>query len=179
MTGTCDANAVTLARDNAAKNFSWYISPGRPMTSVRYKSSFAPRAWMPPRPAETSTEAHSSKYFATWHLLGSRLTRPPLNQRLQSYFRRMQHVMTRICHPLSIHNEACSIVHSVKNAGFVGQPRLLAEGLFMHAVGVHLKEFATSTLLHIFHNVCRSLVPSILCNKPLYRFRAISSICLM
>ncbi|KAG1811141.1 uncharacterized protein BJ212DRAFT_1375158 [Suillus subaureus] len=177
-----EADAVTLVRDNAAKNFSWYISPGRPMISVRSESSFASRAWMPPRPANTSTEEQSPKHLANWHLLGIRLTRPTLNQCLQSYFRRMQHVMTRICHPLSIHNEACSILHSAKNAGFI-EPRLLAEGLFiagaaqlqytrtvallihdvlielnmtdwrvMHAVGVHLEEFATSTLVNVFHN---------------------------
>ncbi|KAG2038589.1 hypothetical protein BDR03DRAFT_918548 [Suillus americanus] len=188
MTNTCDPDAVTLTRDNAAKNFSWYISPGRPMTTVRSKSSFAPRAWMPPRPTDTSTEEQSPKYLANWHLLGIRLTRPTLNQCLQSYFRRMQHVMARICHPLSIHNEACSIIHSLKNAAFI-EPKLLAEGLFnagaarleytrtvallihdvlielnmtdwrvMQAVGRHLERFAMSALLNVFRNVCRSLV---------------------
>ncbi|KAG1858968.1 hypothetical protein DFJ58DRAFT_781047 [Suillus subalutaceus] len=188
MIDICNTDAVTLARDNAAKNFSWYISPGRPMIPVRSKSSFAPRAWTPPRPADTSAEEQSPKYLANWHLLGIRLTRPTLNQCLQSYFRRMQHVMTRICHPLSIHNEACSIMHSLMNATFI-HPNLLAEGLFiagtarlqytrtvallihdvlielnmtdwhvMHAVGVHLETFATWTLLDVFRNVCRSLV---------------------
>ncbi|KAG2359417.1 hypothetical protein BDR07DRAFT_1258200, partial [Suillus spraguei] len=77
---------------------------------------------------------------------GIKMTRPTLNQRLQSYFRRMQHVMTRICHPLSIHNEACSIIHSAKNAGISNQPKWLAEKLFVAGV-VRLQYTRTVALL--------------------------------
>ncbi|KAG2127732.1 uncharacterized protein EDB93DRAFT_198409 [Suillus bovinus] len=178
-TGTCNLDTISLASDYAAKKFSWYISPGRFMNSVKSKSSFTPQTWTPPRPTDTSTDEQSSKYSVTWHLRGIRITRPTLNPRLQSYFRSMQHVMIRTCHHSSIHNEACSII----NAGFGGQPGLLAEGLFIartarlryirtvallihdvlielnmsnwgaiHAVRVHLKEFATSTLRKIFYD---------------------------
>ncbi|KAG1780440.1 hypothetical protein EV702DRAFT_1082797 [Suillus placidus] len=150
MTRTCDADAVTLARDHAAKNFSWCISPGRSMASARSESSFAPRAWMPPRPADTSTQEQSPQYPATWYLQGFRITRPTSSQCLQSYFRRMQHVMTRICHPLSIHHEARSIIHSVKNIGFVGQPKLLAEGLFI--AGAARLQY-TRTVALLIHDV--------------------------
>jgi hypothetical protein len=150
MTGTCDADAATLARDKAAKNFSWWISPGRSIGSVRSESSFATQAWVPPRPADALTEEQSPKYSATWYFRGFRMTRPILNPSLQSYFRRMQHVTTRICHPLSIHNEACSIIHSIRNAGFIDQPELLAEGLFV--AGVPRLQY-TRTVALIIHEV--------------------------
>ncbi|KAG1753194.1 hypothetical protein EDB19DRAFT_1617889, partial [Suillus lakei] len=67
---------------------------------------------------------------AIWRLCGVTMPRPTLNQCLQSYFRRMQHVMARISHPLAIHDVACSIVHSVNNTGLAGQPKLFAEALF-------------------------------------------------
>lgn len=54
--------------------------------------------------------------------------------------------MTRICHPLSIHNEACSIIHSVKNAGISNQPKWLAEKLFVAGV-VRLQYTRTVALL--------------------------------
>src|SRR5258708_1955848 len=127
MTGTDD---ITLVRDNAAKKFSWCILPGKSMTSVRSESSFGPQAGMPPKPADTSTEEQSPKHSAIWRLCGVTMPRPTLNQCLQSYFRRMQHVMARISHPLAIHDVACSIVHSVNNTGLAGQPKLFAEALF-------------------------------------------------
>jgi hypothetical protein len=189
MIGTCNPDAV--AKDKISKNFVWFISPGRSVSSARSESKFAPQATMPPRPTDTSTEEQSPLYSAIWYFRGSRMTRPILDTRLQSYFHKMQHFTTRICHPSCIYYEACSIVHSLRITGFVDQPDLLAEGLFiagaarlqytrtmaliihevlielnltnwrvMHAVRVHLYNFATSSLLMAFQNVCRSLVPN-------------------
>lgn len=62
----------------------------------------------------------------------------------------MQHVTTRICHPLSIYNEACSIVHSMRIAGFVNQPNLLVEGLFI--AGAARLQY-TRTVALIIHEV--------------------------
>lgn len=150
------------------------------MGSIWSGSRFAPPLWMPPRPADTTTEEQSPKHVANWHLLGIKMTRTTSSQCLQSYFRRMQHVMARICHPLSIHSEACSIIDSVKNAGIANPSKWLAERLFIAGVvrleytrtvallihcvlielnmtdwrvmGVHLEKFATATLLNVFYN---------------------------
>ncbi|KAG2071877.1 hypothetical protein BDR04DRAFT_986704, partial [Suillus decipiens] len=77
---------------------------------------------------------------------GIKMTRTTSSQCLQSYFRRMQHVMARICHPLSIHSEACSIIDSVKNAGIGNPPKWLAERLFIAGV-VRLEYTRTVALL--------------------------------
>ncbi|KAG2148005.1 hypothetical protein DEU56DRAFT_783500 [Suillus clintonianus] len=129
MTGTCDTVDIVLARDNAAKKFSWCILPGRSMASARSESSFTPQTRMLPKPADTSTEDRSAKHSAIWHLRGFTMTRPTLNQHLESYFHRMQQTAPRICHPLTIHNEARLIIHTVNNAGFAGQPKLLGEAV--------------------------------------------------
>ncbi|KAG0698874.1 hypothetical protein DFH29DRAFT_939609 [Suillus ampliporus] len=128
MTDTYEQLDVILARDITAKKFSWFISPGRSMASVRHESTFASQPWMPPKPADTSTEDRLPKYSAIWHSRGVATTRPTLNQHLQSYFYRMQRIVPRICHPSIIHNEARLNIHSM-NARFVGQPKLFGEAL--------------------------------------------------
>ncbi|KAG1739862.1 uncharacterized protein EDB91DRAFT_1134199 [Suillus paluster] len=126
MAGACEQLDMILARDAAAKNFSWFILPGRSMASVRFESKFAPQAWMPPNPTYTSTEEQTPKYI--WHPHGVAMIRPTLNQHLQAYFYKVQHILPRICHPSVIHNEARLITHSV-NAGFNSKPESFGEAV--------------------------------------------------
>jgi hypothetical protein len=66
MTHACDSLDIALVRDAAAKKFSWFILPGRSMTFVRFDPSFVPKAWMPPKPEDISTEDRSKSSSAYW-----------------------------------------------------------------------------------------------------------------
>jgi hypothetical protein len=125
MTRAYDVLDITLARDVVARKFSWFILPGRSIAFVRFDSSYVPQAWMPPKPIGKSPEDRSPKPSAFWHPRGVAMLRPTLDQHLQMYFRRVQRMTPRTCHPSTIHHEARLIVHSV-GAG-LGQPKSLCD----------------------------------------------------
>jgi hypothetical protein len=152
MTRTCDSLDITLVRDAAAKKFSWFILPGRSMTFVRFDPSFVPKAWMPPKPEDISTEDRSKLSSAYWYLRGVAMLKPTLNPLLQVYFHRMQCIMLRTCHPSIIHYESRSIVYLV-SAG-LGRSKLsgnaVAKALFR--AGTARLEY-TRTVALVIHDV--------------------------
>ena len=121
MTRPCENLDTILARDAAARKFSWFVFPGKSMASVRFDSSVV--LWMPSKPTRNYFEDRSPKSLF-WHPRGVAKLRPTLNQQLQMYFHKMQRITPRTCHPAIIHREACWIAHSL-SAGLAGQPKLL------------------------------------------------------
>lgn len=153
MTHACESLDITLARDVAAKKFSWFILPGRSMAFVKFDSSYVPQAWIPPaKPATGSTEDQSPKLSAFWYPRGVAKLRPTLNPYLQAYFYKIQHIMPRTCHPSVIHHEARLIIHSVSAGLNHSQPKLsgdaVAKALFL--VGTARPEYSRTVALLVY-----------------------------